>query len=294
MDIKLLRALVTLAEQGSYHAAADILYLTQSALTKQIQALEHETGVSLFTRGRHGAKLTVTGEQLYSRACKLVKNYDEFQDYTRSLQKGNVGKLAMGFGISSFQIAPAWVNIFSEQFPNVEVSLNDMPSSVQCQMILEGQLQAGFIRLPVTEALKVKVLMEEKLVLAAPIDVRVDTANIQPILDKHQLLQINSHRGRGLVIQTTNFLKENKLSAKVVSAADDIQTLLALVVAGNGVALLPAGVRHILPTGLKIVQPDGEHTRWHVGIAWNPAIQDVLRDKFLQIVTTKTSAPPHA
>ncbi len=288
MDIKLLRAFVTLAERGSYHAAAEILCLTQPALTKQIQALEHLIGVTLFHRGRHGAKLTVTGKQLYFRTCELLKQYDEYLKYARRIQKGNVGKLALGFGISSFQLAPAWVNIFREQFPDVEVSLNDMPSSVQCRMLLEGQLQAGFIRLPVTVPLQGKVLMEESLVLVTPSDLCIDPVDIRSILESHQLLQIPPHRGNGLVVQTASFLSENKLSAKIVSAADDIQTLLALVSTGNGVALLPAGVSHILPAGLKLVQTQGEYTRWQVGIAWNPAIQDVLRDKFLQMMAVTT------
>ncbi|MGV3346191.1 LysR family transcriptional regulator [Enterobacteriaceae bacterium LUAb1] len=286
MDRKLLRAFVTLTEQRSYHAAADILCITQSALTKQIQALEHQIGMSLFQRGRYGAKLTATGKLLYSKTYELLKHNDEYLEYVQRLQQGNVGKLALGFGISSFKLAPTWVNRFHERFPNIEVSLNDIPSDVQCRMLLEGQLQIAFTRLPVIKPLKVNMLLEEKLVLAIPSDVRVDPANIQPVLDMNQLLQINPHRGRGLVGQATCFLKENNLSARPASVAEDIHTLLALIAAGNGVALLPSGVRHFLPAGVILVQPEGRHIGWQVGIAWNPDIRDVLRDKFVQMVTT--------
>lgn len=151
-------------------------------------------------------------------------------------------------------------------------------------MLLDGRLQAGFIRLPAPEPLKVEVLMEERLVLVTPFDLRADPLNIRSVLGSHQLLQITPHRGHGLVVQTASFLRENKLSARVVSAADDIQTLLALVAAGNGVALLPAGVSHILPAGLKLAQPEGEYTSWQVGIAWNPEAQDLLRDNFVKVV----------
>jgi DNA-binding transcriptional LysR family regulator len=86
-------------------------------------------------------------------------------------------------------------------------------------------------------------------------------------------------------VQTSCFLRENLISARAVSAADDIQTLLALVAAGHGVALLPAGVSHILPAGLQLVQAEGEYNKWRVGIAWNPEIQDYLRDSFVRMVT---------
>ncbi|WP_213990104.1 LysR family transcriptional regulator [Sodalis sp. dw_96] len=288
MDIKLLRAFVTLAEQGNYHAAAEALYLTQSALTKQIQALEHLTGVSLFHRGRHGAKLTVTGRQLYGRTCELLKHHEEFLEYTRSIEKGNAGKLALGFGISSFRLAPALVNLFREQFPEVEVSLSDIPSNVQCRMLTEGQLQAGFIRLPMTEPLQVKVLMDENLVLAAPSGANVDPADIRSLFKKHPLLQINPRRGPCLAEQVTRFLEVNHLSAKPASAADDIHALLALIAAGNGVALLPSGISHFLPAGVTVVRPEGMHTLWQIGVAWNPKIKDALRDKFLQMMSEAT------
>lgn len=81
--MKLLRAFVTLARLGSYHDAAEALYMTQPALTKKIQSLERMTGITLFQRGRQGAKLTEPGKQLLARAQKLLKHYDEFSEYTR-------------------------------------------------------------------------------------------------------------------------------------------------------------------------------------------------------------------
>jgi len=288
MDIKLLRSFVTLAQQGSYHSAAQILCLTQPALTKQIQTLEHLAGITLFQRGRQGAKLTVAGQQLCSRAGELVKQYDEFREYVRKVQQGSAGRLALGFGISTFQLAPVQVSAFRELFPDIDVSLNDMASDVQCRMLLNGQLQAGFIRLPAPEPLKAEVLMEERLVLVTPSNLHADPASFQTVLESHQLLQITPHRGHGLVVQTACFLRENNINAKAVSAADDIQTLLALVAAGHGVALLPAGVSHILPAGLKLVHAKGEYTRWLIGIAWNPEIQDALRDSFVKMATAAT------
>ncbi|HKN03791.1 MAG TPA: LysR family transcriptional regulator [Buttiauxella sp.] len=290
MDIKLLRAFVTLGEQGSYRAAADILCMTQSALTKQIQSLEHHVGVSLFIRGRHGAKLTAQGTFLFSHALSLLKNYGEFRKYVLELQKGNVGKLALGLGISSLQMVPEWVNTFREKFhePDVQISLNDIPSGMQCQMLLDGDLQVGFVRLPVDKQLNVEVLMEEKLALVVPSSVLVDPANIQPVLDIHPLLQINPHRGPCLAEQIASFLKANRLVARLNSPTDDIHTLLALVAAGNGVAFLPACAGYFLPEGVKLVQPEGKQIGWQIGVAWNPAIQDVLRDKFIEMITAKS------
>nr|WP_314425447.1 LysR family transcriptional regulator [uncultured Erwinia sp.] len=284
--MKLLRAFSTLAELGSYHEAAEALYVSQPALTKRIQALENLTGITLFYRGRHGTKLTAPGMLLYSKSQELLKLYDDFLEYTRRIQRGVVGKLSLGFGISSFQIAPRWVNLFREYYPDIEISLNDIPSNVQCQMLLEGSLLAGFTRLPMTDQLNFQEVMEETLVLAIPQGVHADPANIQPTLERYQLLQINPRRGQGLAEQVETFLKENYLTGKPASAADDIHTLLALVAAGNGVALLPAGVSHFLPTGVSLIKLEGKNIMWSIGIAWNPHIKDILRDNFLQMITS--------
>lgn len=284
MNIKLVQAFVILAQQGNYRTAANSLCLTQPALTKQIQSLEHDVGLTLFRRGRQGAMLTVAGQQLYPRACELIQQHDDFRAYLKTVQQGNAGRLALGFGISSFQSAPAQVNAFRQCFPDVEITLNDMPSDVQCRLLLDGQLQAGFIRMPAPAGIKADIVIQEQLVLVTPATTGEKYTVSEMLAGAVALLQITPHRGAGLIAQTTQYLAANGLSPRVVIAADDIQTLLALIATGNGVALLPGGVKHMLPAGLKILPLAGPGAAWNVGIAWNPAIQDPLRDKFIDKV----------
>ena len=285
MDIKLLRAFVTLSQLGWYHSAAEKLCITQPALTKQIQTLESLSGVTLFQRGRHGAKLTVAGEQLLRGASEVLERYDNFCAEVIGIQKGKTGKLTVGFGISSFRLAPERVAAFRSLYPDVRVSLNDMPSAVQFRLLIEGQLQTGFVRLPAPEQLESKILAEEQLVLAVAQEHDTGSVSATGLLSLSQLLQLSRDRGEGLSAQTELFLSGHHLTPRTVSAADDIQTLLALVAAGDGVALLPAEVIHILLAGVRLVALEGEHTTWQTGIAWNPQIKDPLRDNFIKMVS---------
>lgn len=289
MDIKLLRAFVTLSQSAGYRSAAESLCVTQPALTKQIQLLEHLLGITLFQRGRHGARLTSAGEQLLPEARKALEYYEKCLNKAGDIRKGKAGKLVLGFGISSFRMAPEKVAVFRSVFPDVQVFLNDMPSGVQCHALLEGHLQAGFVRLPVSEKLQSQVLAEEKLVLAVASDRFVSLENALKLIENSQLLQLSPNRGEGLSTQTASFLASHHLSPTRVAAADDIQTLLALVAAGDGVALLPESVRHILPSGVNLIALEGDYTTWQTGIAWNSRIKDPLRDHFLDIVTTPSA-----
>ena len=73
-DLRQLQAFVTLADTANYREAASRLFITQPALTKQIQGLEQTLGCTLFKRGRHGAELTALGAQLLTQASALVEH----------------------------------------------------------------------------------------------------------------------------------------------------------------------------------------------------------------------------
>jgi DNA-binding transcriptional LysR family regulator len=284
MDNRQLRAFVTLAELGRYHLAAERLCITQPALSKQIQAIELQLGTRLFERGRQGAQLTANGAALLPRSRELLTQYEQFHLYAVQVVKGETGRLALGFGLSSFHLAPQRVAAFRQRFPSVVVGLEDLPSERQCQLLLSGDLQAGFVRLPVVAPLQALPLLNDRLVLAAPRTMAVQEESLLTDFHRFPLLQLEPSRGRGLSEQALRFIAAQGLRANVVQQAEDIQTLLALVAAGIGVALLPQSIAFIAPAGVDILPLSGEQTQWQVGLAWNPQRPDALRDNFIQSI----------
>ncbi|CAI1574645.1 Hca operon transcriptional activator [Serratia quinivorans] len=290
MDIRQLRAFVVLAEQGNYRLAAERLCITQPALSKQIQALEVRLGARLFNRGRQGAQLTASGQRLYPEAQVLVGQHVQFQQRALRIVQGEAGRLAIGFGLSSFHLAPQLVAAFRQRFPEVAVGLEDLPSERQYQLLLQGELQVGFVRLPVSTPLRATALLSDRLVLAAPAALALKAETIIGQFNTLPLLQLTPKRGRGLSEQSLRFIAAHQLTPNVVQQAGDIQTLLALVAAGIGVALLPHSVSHIIPVGIDILPLSGEQTEWQVGIAWNPQQVDALRDNFIQVAQATATA----
>lgn len=262
MDNRQLRAFVALAELGRYHLAAERLCITQPALSKQIQAIELQLGTRLFERGRQGAQLTANGTALLPRARELLTHYEQFHLYALQVVKGETGRLALGFGLSSFHLAPQRVAAFRQRFPTVVVGLEDLPSERQYQLLLSGGLQAGFVRLPVVAPLQALPLLNDRLVLAAPRTMALQEENLLADFHRLPLLQLEPSRGRGLSEQALRFIAAQGLRANVVQQAEDIQTLLALVAAGIGVALLPHSIAFIAPAGVDILPLSGEQTQW--------------------------------
>lgn len=284
MNVKLLKAFVMLAQKGNYGDAAQALCVTQPALTKQINLLESMLNIHLFTRGRHGAALTRSGQQLLAQAEKTVSQSEFFLQSAARVAKGIEGLLTIGFGLSTFYTAPQCIAKFRQQFPAISITLEDIPSAQQYTLLTRGELQIGFVRAPPTLVLDFYPLFEDRLVLVTP---QNKTHAPDEWLKYLPLLRLYTERGRGLNAQTDLFLQSNQWYAPTTQEVEDIQTILALVIAGIGVALLPQSVVHIAPPGMNIMPLSGNNLSWQVGIAWNSAIADLARDNFIKMVASE-------
>lgn len=91
LDNKLLKSFIVLAQSKSYREAAEKLFITQPALTKQINLLEQELGLSLFERNNHGAKLSAEGEMLYRNALVLDEQINHFMCIAKKIRTGKTG-----------------------------------------------------------------------------------------------------------------------------------------------------------------------------------------------------------
>ena len=295
-DLRQLQAFVTLAETANYREAANRLFITQPALTKQIQGLEQTLGCTLFKRGRHGAELTALGAQLLTQASALVEHGREFESHALAVTSGVAGRLKIGFGLSSFALAPSLVARFKQQVTDVMVHLQDMPSAIQQEQLLSGQLQLGFMRRPQMPQLQEHRLLIDRLVLAVPTRMTEPdpaTFDVQQALTNQPLLQMVGHRCPGLSQQIAGFLGANRLTG-MVQEAEDIQTLVALVAAGIGNAILPRSVSFIAGRAVTLYPLSGPCSEWEISLVWNPDFADPIRDRFLQLVVDAHPEPQPA
>ncbi|MBP0602226.1 LysR family transcriptional regulator [Aeromonas sanarellii] len=292
-DLRQLQAFVMLAETANYREAASRLFVTQPALTKQIQGLELALGSTLFNRGRHGAELTAIGLQLLPQARALVDHGKGFEQHALALASGAAGRLKIGFGISSFALAPSLVARFKQQVPDVLVHLQDMTSATQQELLLAGRLQLGFMRRPDAPQLREHRLLTDRLVLAVPTRlIGPDPAafDVAQALTRQPLLQMVGHRCPGLSQQIARFLGANRLSG-IIQEAEDIQTLVALVAAGIGNAILPRSVGFIAGREVTLYPLFGPWSEWEISLVWNPEFADPIRDRFLTLVRAEHPEP---
>ena len=121
-DIALIRTFATVADQGSMTIAANMLHMTQGAVSQQSKRLEDMLGCALFERDRRGLRLTEAGERLRGNARRLLTLNDEiWDDMTESTVRGGV-RLGVPYDLVGATLAPV-LKSYAERHPQVEISL---------------------------------------------------------------------------------------------------------------------------------------------------------------------------
>jgi DNA-binding transcriptional LysR family regulator len=284
MELKLLRAFLTVAELRHFGHAAEVLCVSQPALSKQIVALEDSVGARLFERGRHGAELTTFGAGFLPDAQSLVRDADEVLTRARESSSGTRGYLRVGLGLSTLTLAPQLIAEFRRQYPKVSVTLNDLSSAEQGRRLLAGKLDVGFLRLPADSGLDAFPVLDEALALAVPQHARWKRipANLEE-LNEQGFVGLARGRGPGLAAQIDRWCSEHGFVPRVTQQADDIQTVLAAVAAGVGAAFLPSRTQYLLRDA-RVLPLRGTAAQWQVGLAWPAERDDPVMTRFIEFV----------
>ncbi|MGF1911769.1 LysR substrate-binding domain-containing protein [Vibrio kasasachensis] len=287
MEIDQLKAFYQLSQDKNYRIAAQHLFITQSALTKKIKRLEERIGIILFERGRNGAELSQAGKMLLPDAKRMIKQFEQFKRFSQCVSDGAQGKLNIGFGISCYLDAPRYISEYKTQYPNVNVTLNDMPSSQQITALFSGDLQLGFSRIQnINYPLQSIKLFSDHLAIAIPQNADVDIDNLWHSISDLNYLQLNPLRGMGLHHQIQSYLIREGQSPVVTQEADDILTLLALVSAGLGYTIIPASAQTICQPSIKLIKLSSPYARWDTGLIWNAENEDRLTRNFIDLITS--------
>lgn len=288
MDIRKLRAFTTLAETKNYGKASQQLFITQPALTKQIQALEKELGVLLFIRSRNGVQLTPVAKVLLPKTQALVYQLQEYRDFVLHTTKALSHKLAIGFGIAFIKKVPKWISQFRHEYPNAEISLEDKSSAMQISGLHDGTIQLAFMRIPVAPPLKSHFIVSDLLCLAVNKNSswlhKFKNGQNYSLLQDIPIIKIHPQRGPGLDKQINAFLLHHGVTLSKLQQCDDIQTIMALASEDTGIAIVPESSRWFSNENIEFISLQGPYTRWDTGMVWNPTYENATRDLFIEMV----------
>lgn len=168
MDITLIKTFIEVAASGSFVAASDRLFVTQSAVSLRIQRLEDAIGRPLFTRSKAGAELTSAGREFERYANGLIKIWEEARQQV-AIPEGFRKSLSIGAQYSLWpRLGFRWIDALRTEMPDLNIRAEvGMPDRLM-RLLIEGVVQIGLMYTPqLRPGLIVKPVIEEELILVA-------------------------------------------------------------------------------------------------------------------------------
>lgn len=240
MEIYQLRTFVTVAQLGHLTQAAEVLHLSQPAVTAQIKAVEEEVGMPLFERTAGGVVLTRAGQELLPQAQEILASAKNLLNHARSLKGQLTGKAQLGITLmpSVLRVGP-WVARLSERYPLLEVCLHQGVTGDVLNAVRKKELDGGFYlgKNPYVNVHTV-LLDNMRLRIALPSGWLARVTEFTPReLGKLPWVGISQFSSLSKIV--SELWRELNISPKKVSESDYFLTSMELVKAGVGLALLP-------------------------------------------------------
>ena len=271
-----LRAFVMLAEHLHFGRTAERLNLTQPALTKQIQRLEEAVGGALVMRGYREVQLTPAGEVLLPRAVRLLQESAATLETARRAVRGQLGVLRIGFGLATIQrLLPDLLLRFRAARPGVELRLRDMATTAQVVALARGDLDVGFVRLPVNDPLiETQPILRERLVAMLGTQSRWTSRHGLRSAAQQPFITIARSTAAGFYDHVIAVCHAAGFTPNIVQETNELFTMMMLVQGGMGIALAPSSATIRRPPGVRVRAIKEAEAAWDIGIAWSQARPD--------------------
>jgi DNA-binding transcriptional LysR family regulator len=248
MELRHLRYFVAAAQELHFSRAAERLHISPPSLTQQIQNLEQELGTRLFVRTKRDVRLTDAGARFLDEARMTLRQAERAELVARRAGRGEVGKVEIGFVASAacLGVLTAALPSYRAMFPLVELSIRKMESPRQLEHLSEGRLDVGFLRPPARypTGITAVVIARQPVMIALPAGHRLASAAAisAASLAEETFVAATFETDIGFYQQTALLGQQGGFVPRIRERAPDQFTIVAMVGAGCGIAVVPASI----------------------------------------------------
>lgn len=292
MELRHLRYYVAVGELLSFSQAALRLRISQPSLSTQIRDLEDEMGLRLLERDRQRVALTDAGAVFLREARQVLARAETAVRRAQQAAMGQVGELHIAtMGPLTFNFLPTCLSRFRAEAPRVRITINEMAPSEQLNQLTRGEIHAGFIPAPFPRLAGVAHL-SAKALLRSPLVVMMATEHPMAGRPRVRLKELADEtflhiRMFGLDAQkvwTQEMCRKVGFTPHFGAAAQNPDNLITMVVAGEGIALIPKVAQRGPATGCAYVPVAEKSLSYELLAVTNPRIPSPLADRFMKIV----------
>jgi DNA-binding transcriptional LysR family regulator len=246
IDTRLFRYFVAVAEQRHFGRGALHLGISPPTLTHQIKKLESQLGVKLLKRkGNTKVLITDAGQRFLMGAREALRQFEEAAAIARQAERGEVGRLQVGFMLSVLGagLMPSWIGAFQRAHPAIDVTMRKLSPVAQIAGIMRNELDAGFARAPHKYPSGVRgfEIYRQRLVLALPSKHPLAQRKVisPALLAREAFVSFPPELDVGFFGFTETIARIDNFVPRVVKRQDDFSAVLAYVAAGYGIAVVP-------------------------------------------------------
>ncbi|MDQ0857841.1 LysR family transcriptional regulator [Bacillus sp. V2I10] len=246
MNIQKYMAFIKVVEFGSFTKAAEALDYTQSGISRMINDLEKEWGVSLFERGRAGISLTSDGLKLLPQLKRICNEHEFLMRLIEDLHDMQTGMIRIGtFSSVATHWLPNIIRIFKKDYPKIDFELLLGDYTEIESWILNGRVDFGFVRLPSKPELETIFVEQDRLLVVIPLNHPLANCEKFPINDllnsPFMLLE------KGAKAEISEIFEMHHISPQVNFTTWDDYAIMSMVENGLGISILPELILQRIP-----------------------------------------------
>ena len=288
MELRHLRYLVAVADQGSFSGAARILHVAQSAISEQLANLEREIDAPLFLRLPRKTKLTAAGEVFLREARRILAGADHAIDVAQRVHRGEAGTLRIGFFAGGMGVNfPRLIQTFRKHYPDVRLSLVEMTSTQQWGALVEGRIDVGFSRRLEPEfrpELRSVVMHQDPIMAILPKHHRVVPGPVDLRDLAHESFVLSSRETSPAVFdKAIELCSEAGFLPRIASISSVWSSVVLMVQAGEGISLLPVNEQQFRTPDLAFCPLKAKNAFVEFVMAWSPRRDKTLMRSFRQL-----------
>jgi DNA-binding transcriptional LysR family regulator len=291
MDLHQLRCFVTAAEELHFGRAAQRLDMMPAALGRFIRLLEEDLGSRLMHRTTRSVGLTEDGKLLLDEARSLLAQSDALAARMRARSRQQSAVLRLGaIDSAAAGLIPMLLQDFKQKRPDVKFQLLEDKSLRLLPRLISGSLDLAFIRPPekLDPLLEFKDLFFETAVVAVSVNHRLASMQSLTIVDlEYEPLIVPERRSRPHSYDLTmKLFAEAGLQTNVSQVAEEKQTIVNLVAAELGIAIVPRWTSRMALRDVRYIplKAKGSMNRLPLSVAWLRGSRDPLRSEFISML----------
>lgn len=291
MELRHLRYLVAVAEQGSFTKAARVLRVSQSAISEQLADLEREIKVPLLIRSPRKTVLTPPGELFLEEAYRILVAADHAVGVAQRADRGEIGTLRVGFFSGGVAVNfPRLIRDFRKLHPGVQLSLVEMTSTQQWEALVGGRIDVGFTRRVEPEyraELKSEVIQQDPMVAILP---KNHPAAPGPIdlkdLAQEPFVLSSRETSPAVFDKVIELCSEAGFSPRIASISTVWSSVVLMVQAGEGISILPLNSQQFRTRDLAFCPLKSKAAFVEFVMAWSPKRDGNLIRSFRTLART--------